>query len=78
MEHELRPNASYATGLTQNLEASQCLGINHVVSNLISLPAALTPESARQSQEATGFGKAFPTRADIFKRKITVIRLPTK
>jgi hypothetical protein len=28
--------------------------------------AALTPKSARKSQEATGFGQAFPTRVDIF------------
>ena len=65
-EHELRPDLSIATGIQQNLEAGLRKGVNWVVANVLSLPAALTPESARKSQEATGFGQAFPTRADIF------------
>ncbi len=73
MEHELRSDVSYATGIEENVGAGLLSGINHVVSNLISLPAALTPEPARQSQEATGFGKAFPTRADIFNSTLTAM-----
>ncbi len=65
LEHPLRPDVSYATGVMQNLEVGLRLGFDRVVANLISLPAGLTPASVREDQEPTGAGQAFPTREAI-------------
>jgi hypothetical protein len=58
-EKQLRPDLTYATGITQNLEAGLRTGFNHVLANLFSL--------ARSSYEETGIGQEPPEREAIFR-----------